>query len=726
VRNVVLRTVATGLASVLALACGSEPAPLEHPLRLVDESLREGSTHHPATAVTRILEGAASNRGSTSDLPTATIGSDTRFVLQTFPPTVLAHLRPTRFSADGRASVVFDVGGHFPSAQRVVLSPYVRTQIGGTRLPAVWARIAQGNTREVTLELELPPPGRPTDVNLSVIAYHAPDGTTTSYRTRRLRVPSRTALDFSIGVLEEAADQAPVRFSVSHCEASDCSVLFDEVLDPASRAGPGWHDRRVSLAHLSGQTRALAFETELLGGRGDRFSMPVWGNPTLRPESAPRDRDRRNLILVSIDTLRRDHLGAYGYHRDTSPFLDRHLAAKGTVFENVIAEAATTEASHMTMFTSLPALVHGVQGTRSAEVPLLTLAAVLRSAGFETAAFTENGPLAHHRGFALGFDVYHENKRRSRVAPLLPTGEAAETFRRGREWMERNGDRPFFLFLHTFQVHAPYAPPAPYADLFLDSNSRPLPHLAEGSRLWNEREALVANYDREIRYVDRELERLVRWLETSGLAERTILVVLSDHGEGFYEHGARGHAILPYESVLRVPLILHGPGIPRGRRIRAPIHHLDLMPTVLDLLGVRAPSPLEGRSVTSLLDEEPAGGSEDARPIFSAVWSLPPGLPPPALAVRRGSRKLIRYEDADGTRLLYFDLDRDPLELTDLSREREREAAELEGLLDRYVNEAGRLREWLRAEDGGELRPPDPVPDPEREEKLRALGYLAE
>ena len=725
-RRVVLRTVAAGIAGALVSACGSEPAPLQHPLRLVDEFLREGSTHHPPTAVTRIHEGPGSNRGSTADLPTATIASDTRFVLQTFPSTVLAYLRPTRCSADGRASVDFEVGRHFPSAQRIVLSPYVRTPNGGARLPAVWTRITHEKSREVTLELEFSPPGRPTDVTLSVIAYHAPDGPTTSYRTRRLRIPSRTALDFSIGILEEAAEQGPVRFSVSQCEASDCSVLFDEVLDPASRAGPGWHDRRVSLAPLAGQTRALAFETELVGGRGDRFSMPVWGNPTLRPESAPRDRDRRNLILVSIDTLRRDHLGAYGYHRDTSPFLDRHLAAEGTVFENLIAEAATTEASHMTMFTSLPAMVHGVQGTRSAEVPLLTLAAVLRSAGFETAAFTENGPLAHHRGFALGFDVYHENKRKSRVAPLLPTGEAADTFRRGREWMERNGDRPFFLFLHTFQVHAPYAPPTPYADLFLDSKSRPLPHLAEGSQQWNEREAVVGNYDREIRYVDRELEQLVGWLEASGLAERTILVVLSDHGEGFYEHGARGHAILPYETVLRVPLIVHGPGIPRGRRIRAPIHHLDLMPTVLDLLGVDAPAPHQGRSVTSLLDEEPAGGAEHAGPIFSAVWALPPGLRPPALAVRRGSRKLIRYESAEGTRLLYFDLDRDPLELTDLSSEREREAAELEALLDRYVNEAGRLRERLRAEDGGELRPPDPVPDPEREEKLRALGYLAE
>jgi arylsulfatase A-like enzyme len=178
--------------------------------------------------------------------------------------------------------------------------------------------------------------------------------------------------------------------------------------------------------------------------------------------------------------------------------------------------------------------------------------------------------------------------------------------------------------------------------------------------------------------------------------------------------------------VLRVPLIVHGPGIPQGRRIRAPIHHLDLMPTVLDLLGVRAPSPLQGRSVASLLDEESAGVAEHAGPIFSAVWALPPGLPPPALAVRRGSRKLIRYEDTDGTQLLYFDLDRDPLERTDLSSEREGEAAELEALLDRYVNEAGRLRERLRAEDAGDLRPPDPVPDPEREEKLRALGYLAE
>ena len=720
---VVERLVAAGLASAWVWAC-SPPGPPDRPLRLVDVGLREGASQNPTRVAAQLGEGAAPRERSTAQLPRATIGSDTRLVLHMYPRVALASARPTACSRDGRGSAVFELGDRFPSAQYLVLSSYARTPTGTVGIPAARAPIVlRGGKREVALAFQVSPPIR--QVLLSVMAYRPPPGGTTSHRTPALRIPPGATLDFSIGILEEARDQGPVRFSIAECESSECAIVFEEILDPADDSVPAWHDRRISLVDLAGHTRALAFETELIGGDGDRFSMPVWANPTLRAEPVPSDPEYPNLILLSIDTLRRDHLGAYGYHRDTSPFLDGQLAARGTVFENLTAEAPSTGPSHMTMFTSLPTLVHRVYGLRPPGVRLLTLAEVLRAAGFETAAFTEDGPLAHHRGFELGFDLYHENKTPSGPHPIWsPKGEAEQTFRRGREWMLQRGDSPFFLFLHTFQVHAPHRPPEPYSDLFADSRSRPLVHLAEGSRRWNKREQLVADYDREIRYVDDELEGLVHWLENSGLAENTILAVVSDHGEEFFEHGRRGHANLPYEPLLRVPLIFYGPGIPHGRRIREAVHHLDLMPTFLDLIGVHASAPLRGRSFASLFRKAASLSDGEARPIFSTAWALPSGLRPPALAVRVGSRKLIRFTDADGPQLRYFDLDRDPMELTDLHEEREDEVAELSALLDQYLEESTRLRETLLAEAGREDGGQSLDLDPEREAKLRALGYL--
>ncbi|MEE8475885.1 MAG: sulfatase [Myxococcota bacterium] len=723
------RLIAAGLAGAWVWAC-SPPKPTDGPLRLVDPSLRIGSSETPTRALVPTDENAAIDPNSTAQFPRATIDSDTRPVLQMYPRVSLASARPTACSSDGRGSAVFDLGDQLPSAQHVLLTVLARLPTGTTQISTSWAPIVRRDgKREVDLAFLVSPPT--PQVMLTVMAQQVPLGGRTFYRSPELRIPPGASLDFSFGILEEARDQGPVRFSIETCESSECSMVFEEILDPTDDPVPSWHARQISLANLAGHTRALAFETELIHRNGDRFSMPVWANPTLRPEPTASEPERHNLILLSIDTLRRDHLGSYGYHRDTSPFLDGQLAPQGTVFDNLTAEAASTGPSHMTMFTSLPTLVHRVHGLRSPEVRLTTVAEVLRAAGFETAAFTENGPLAHHRGFELGFDRYHENKNRGNPNPIWsPNGEADETFRRGREWMlewiqQRHGS-PFFLFLHTFQVHAPYQPPEAYRDLFPNTQSRSLAELAEGSPGWNKRERSVVDYDREIRYVDDKLEELVHWLAKTGLVENTILVVVSDHGEEFFEHGRRGHTNLPYETLLRVPLIFYGPGIPWGRRIREAVHHLDLMPTILDLLGVPASTPLWGRSFASLLREEAPRPEGQGRPIFSTAWALPKGLQPPALAVRVGSRKLIRFTDADGLQQRYFDLDRDPMELTDLHEEFGEDVAELAALLDRYVEDSARLRETLlngAGPDNGGLRL---ELDPEREAKLRALGYLGD
>jgi arylsulfatase A-like enzyme len=543
------------------------------------------------------------------------------------------------------------------------------------------------------------------------IEAHQPPGRTTSYRTRAVDIPSTAALEFSLGVLEAAGSQGPVRFAVEACRDASCVAIFDEVLDPASEGVRGWQDRRVDLTPLGGSPHSLHFTSEHMGD-GD-FSLPVWGAPTIVARTAEPD-TRLNVVLLSIDTLRRDHLDLYGYDRETAPYLRNKLAARGTALERLIAESATTDPSHMTMFTSLPALVHGVTCCRERlAVPAVTLAEILRSQGYRTAAFTENGPLAHERGFSIGFDRYIENKTPGRIRP---TGHVARTFSQARSWLEKHSEGPFFLFLHTFQVHAPYEPPAKYDSSFSDSPTRGA--TAEAG-------PVIDAYDREIRYTDDELRVLHEWMEARGINEQTIWIVLSDHGEEFFEHGTRGHATLPYETVLRVPMIFQGPGIRSGARLSASVRHVDLMPTILDLLGMPASPQSTGTSFAASLSESQAAAFENdlaPSPIFSATWVLPKGLTAPALSVLEGDYKLIRYLKDGEEGFEFYDLASDPAEANNLYSPDDTRQLRLRKLLRRYVEESAAHRRALGGAEPEES--PLFIPDPGTEETLRALGYI--
>jgi arylsulfatase A-like enzyme len=390
------------------------------------------------------------------------------------------------------------------------------------------------------------------------------------------------------------------------------------------------------------------------------------------------------------------------------------MAAHGVVFDGLIAEATTTDPSHMTMFTSLPASVHGVtRNFRTLTVPAVTLAETLRAHGYQTAAFTEDGPLAAQRGFAIGFDSYRENKSDDLIVPV---GRVEDTFGQARQWLEQRGDRPFFLFLHTFQVHAPYRPPEVYRSLFDER---------EPASLSSSQRRTIANYDREIRYVDDELGKLVVWMEQRGLGDHnTIWVVLSDHGEEFWEHGSLGHLALPHEELLRVPLIARGPGIARGVRRSDMVHHLDLMPTLLELAGAPVPDDAQGRSFAPRLRPKEAGGGDPVpRALLSASWVLPDGYVPPAFAVRIGSEKMMRRTEPGGVVETWYDLAADPHERDP----RKPVPARLRAAIEANENAATALRSQLRERAEAAARPaaPESAPlDPEREEMLRALGYI--
>jgi arylsulfatase A-like enzyme len=374
----------------------------------------------------------------------------------------------------------------------------------------------------------------------------------------------------------------------------------------------------------------------------------------------------------------------------------------------------------MSLFTSLQPSVHGLLGnTALAALPseLTTLAELLRDAGFATAAVTEGGGVALHLGFERGFGVFIENPV---PIPHRPGLQAPVSFDLGRSWLKAQRDRRSFLFLHSYEVHGPYRAPDAYAGFFAQTppGLEPHPGLRPHQR--------PVHYDREIRFVDDELRRLIGALEAEGRLERTLLVLTSDHGEEFLEHGWIGHGATLPEEVLRVPLLVLGPGIPAGRRISQPVGLVDLAPTLLELLGAPPLPAAMGRSFASLLQGSPTPGDSDARPLFSETWfeagfgaEGPKPVQQPSYAVRLGSRKLVRLRAGEGFRYAYFDLASDPAEQRDLYAADPDAAADLRALLDAYPERVVRLREALLPE-----RTSDGTLDPERESQLRALGYL--
>jgi len=429
-----------------------------------------------------------------------------------------------------------------------------------------------------------------------------------------------------------------------------------------------------------------------------------------------------NLLLVSIDTLRADHLGAYGYDLPTSPTIDARLAGEGVTFTDVYSQSPKTTPSHMTLLTSLYPSVHGVelwQNGKPAHVlnpAVHTLAEVLKNAGYATAAFTGGAQVDPVRGFGQGFDLYTVGGQQ----------------RRARRWLGRHRWQRFFVFYHTYDVHDPYLPPDEYIRLFdPDYRGRVLDAIhrlrAEGGmsvaawhgisrRFWDSvdrsdpRDVRFVErlYDAGIRRMDAETIRpLLDRLDQLGLARDTLVVFTSDHGEAFGEHGQFQHDDL-YAGTLRVPLVLRWPGrLPAGLRIASRVRLIDVMPTILELLGVSAPPSLQGQSLTPLLHDAYANPATEG-----AVSEYSDGRLYESL--RRGGLSYI----VDGPEERLFDLVRDPAERQNVLATRPEEAAAMRAALERWRRNCSALVPLLGPR-GGTIAPSD-----ETARRLRALGYL--
>ncbi len=622
-------------------------------------------------------------------------------------------------------------GGRYQRAEQVLIAPRIHTAEWQSLRPvyATIERDAEG--RYAMLELNLSPfSTHRGSAKIIATVYVVPDSRRVLHETAPLELPTRSAwLAFALGIPEAARPLGPIRFELSACRGEQCRCLHQEVVDPATENGREWQERRLPLEGLEGQGVRLRFTSEAIGPEPTSVSLGQWTRPRLLKEGGARGAGERNLLLISLDTLAARHIEAYGYGRRTSPFMSGELARRGVLFEQGVAASTTTAPSHMTLFTSLPPSVHTVASNlRDSGLPegVPTLASTLRDAGYATGSINENGALSRRTGFGRGFDFYLE---RTGATFMHPEGFVKEVFTSGLRFMERHRGERFFLFLHTYEVHDPYTPPPAYARLFEEADDPGHPDNIEiGAR---RAKLFPVHYDREIRHVDDALRELFSRMETAGLLENTLVVVTSDHGEAFLEHGLMGHGSDVYQEAVHIPLFMMGPGVPEGLRIRAPVGLIDVMPTTLDWLNVSPPADLMGQSFAPLLRGEDSQQRFMNRVLVSEAWHPWGGakgkradIEAPVIAVRRGEYKLIRTKWSDGPRYEFYDLSKDPVEAQDRYDPADPRVAELQRLADAYEEASARI---VRARGFPPLIAERATLEdvaPDRREALKALGYI--
>lgn len=401
--------------------------------------------------------------------------------------------------------------------------------------------------------------------------------------------------------------------------------------------------------------------------------------------------------MVSLDTLRADHVGHYGYERATTPNLDR-FAERAAVFEHALAQASSTRPSHQSLFQSRPA--------SAAAENRLALAEILAQNGFRTAAFTGGGNISSRLGFARGFERYEE--RDTGLAGTLPMAAS---------WLREHRDERFFLFLHTYDIHLPYDPPEPHASMFTGrydgvvsgAETRSLLRRVRGldgsagvalDLGPEDRERVISLYDGGIHYTDGQLAHLFNLADELDLYRDTLFVFFSDHGEEFWEHGTTIHSHSLYQELLHIPLILRGPNV-SARRVSERVPLMDLAPTILDFLALPIPEEFEGKTLSGLI----AGGESGDRVVISEQRALKSWIEYPW--------KLVRNEDAGVVEL--YDLASDPNELENLAASRQ----------DIVTHFNARIDERLAGHRGDAVPELEPgIVDPEHLERLRALGYI--
>ena len=507
-------------------------------------------------------------------------------------------------------------------------------------------------------------------------------------------VPSAATIALGYGVAGATAGTQAVRFRAAlRCGGAAEQPLLDDTIAPSDAAG--WRDASAALQPGSGCR--LHLETTTPGGEPVRTA--VWSEPRIAAPLPVKNRPAvDNVIVISLDTLRADHLSGYGYPRATSPTIDGALIARGTSFADAMTSFPRTDVAHLSLFTGLFPAAQPAPGRLDPAATAATLTESLRDAGLVTAAFTEDAMIAGAFGFWFGFDRFVERS-------FAEHERGAATFADGIAFARANKDRRFFLFLHTYKTHKPYVASDRRAPFAAASDWTTLPL---DDRIPERERPQVDAYDRTIRDADDLVATLLGELGRLGLAERTLVVLLSDHGEAFGEHGALEHGSAGHQEQIHIPLVLRGPGIPAGLRVDTPVSIVDVAPTVLELAGAQ---PLPYAQGISLVPALQGRTLPNGRPLFLS-WLAQGGR-----GVRHGARKYLRADH--GHEL--FDLASDPGERMPRGRKHPPPPIEANLLAD-YDASSARLRAQFNA--NVHQGAADAPIEGRTQDSLRALGYV--
>lgn len=402
--------------------------------------------------------------------------------------------------------------------------------------------------------------------------------------------------------------------------------------------------------------------------------------------AAPGSLADRNLLFVTFDTTRADRIGCYGNNQIRTYTLDR-LAAEGVLFSQAIAPAPTTLPSHASMLTGLYPYHHGARanGLYRLDSKYLTLAEILTDNGYATGAAVSASVLEKQYGIAQGFQDYDDETESKDETGGLAAVTVAErtgdqTVERAEQWIRAHAADKFFYWVHFYDPHFPYQAPSPYSEKYADP------------------------YDAEIAFTDAQLARLVELLDELDLSDRTLIVIAGDHGEARGQHEEPTHACLVYDSTLHVPMVMRcGDQLGGGVHVQRPVSLVDIMPTVLTLLGIEAPAPMDGIDLT----QPPAG---DRSLYFETLQGLADYGWAALLGVRNESWKYIHGPTSE-----LYDVSTDPFEATDLIDARPEIAAAMHQRLEDFFGtdlEQAASAEPTHRLDAAELA------------KLQSLGYL--
>ncbi len=547
----------------------------------------------------------------------------------------------------------------------------------------------------------------------------------------RRDVPAGGILDTALGVHPGILDifLGKIRFDVRAREdGSAWETIFRKAYSLSDTDMSRWDEVTVDLSKYEGRSIEIQFlkshETKTSAKLREVYDLGptdfmFWRKPRVRPLRLP---GQKNVILISLDTLRADHLSFMGYPRQTSPTLDR-LARNGVAFTQCISQAPWTTPSHFSMLTGTYPTIHG--GDRPFQEKrrwwndhLPTMADILDTHGYTTGAFTGRGSISAEFGFYKGFDFYNESERDANGSDIYTIVNKAI------EWLRSNKTRTFFLFVHTYEPHGPFS------DDYFVLKERISTEDVLGHK--------IARYDGDIRHTDFYIGKLVAAMEELSLLDKTILVITSDHGEDLFEReiarpvnlnplrGAKdydhGHSL--YDDLLRVPLIYHGLG-PEARqnRVESQVRSIDILPTIIDYLDLRPMAGIQGESLRRHIE----GAREEDLPAFSEATSYGTRRE----SVRTGDFKYIRrisygeliYDSSAGFPLTpvheLYNLTVDHGETRNIAAAEPGKLKELQELLQILLPS----RALSDDEAPRELKL-DFQEDPELIEELRSLGYV--